>query len=247
MNSGMNTGGIDLWRFSLDGGPKAVNAALAVLCRDERAQFRQFGNAGLAAAFAIRRAARRIILASYIGIEPAQVTTRDTSYGKPELSSAPSDLYFNASHSKECGILAVTKRSPLGVDIEHLRPIDTQALAARILSPTEQLEFDTVAQGDRDPCMFRVWTAKEALVKGAGTGLDLRDLPLISMPVTPAEVWRQAELGGRMNVHGDWQVISLAPSQGHFISLAAPAAATVTELDARGLLAERGIQAPSRA
>jgi len=237
----MNTGGIDLWRFSLDGGPKAANAAFAVLCRDERAQFRQFENTSLAAAFAIRRAARRIILASYLGVEPAEVATRDTAYGKPELSGMPPDLYFNASHSRECGILAVTRRFPLGADVEHLRPIDTLTLAARILSPTERLEFHTVAHGDRNPCMFRVWTAKEALVKGVGIGLDLRDLPLINLPVTPAEVWRPAGLGGRMNIHGHWQVISLAPLQGHIISLAAPAAATVTELDARGLLAERGI------
>jgi 4'-phosphopantetheinyl transferase len=234
-------GGIDLWQFSLDAGPKAANAAVAVLCRDERAQFRQFENASLAAAFAIRRAARRIILASYLGIELEDVATCDTAYGKPELSGTPPALYFNASHSRECGILAVTRRFPLGADIEHLRPIDTLALAARILSPTERLEFDTVAQVERGSCMFRVWTAKEALVKGIGTGLDLRSLPLISLPLTPAEVWRPAGLGGRMNVHGHWQVISLAPRQDHFISLAAPAAATVTELDARGMLAERGI------
>jgi 4'-phosphopantetheinyl transferase len=238
----VNTGGIDLWRFPLDGGSEAANAALAVLCRDERTQFRQFENVSLAAAFAIRRAARRIILASYLGIEPAEVATRDTASGKPELSGASPDLYFNASHSRECGILAVTRRFPLGADVEHLRPIDTLTLAARILSPTERLEFEIMAQSDRDPCMFRVWTAKEALVKGVGTGLDLRDLPLISLPLTPAAaVWRPAELGGRMNIHGHWQVISLTPSQGHIISLAAPAAATVTELDARGLLAERGI------
>jgi 4'-phosphopantetheinyl transferase len=159
----VNTGGIDLWRFPLDGGSEAANAALAVLCRDERTQFRQFENVSLAAAFAIRRAARRIILASYLGIEPAEVATRDTASGKPELSGASPDLYFNASHSRECGILAVTRRFPLGADVEHLRPIDTLTLAARILSPTERLEFEIMAQSDRDPCMFRVWTAKEAL------------------------------------------------------------------------------------
>lgn len=238
----MNSGGIDLWLFSLDGGPKSVNAALAVLCRDERAQFRQFRSAGLAAAFAIRRAARRTILASYLGIEPAEVATRGTSYGKPELSSAPTDLYFNASHSRECGILAVTKQFPLGADVEHLRPIDTQALATRILSPAERVEFDTVAQGDRHACIFRLWTAKEALVKGIGVGLDLRDLPLISLPLAPvASIWRPAGLSGRMNAHGHWHVFSAVSPQGHIISLAAHAAVTVTEMDAPGLLAAQGI------
>ena len=246
MNSGMSaemsTGGIDLWRFSLNGGPEAINAAVAVLCRDERAQVRQFEYASLAAAFAIRRAARRIILASYLGIEPAEVATRDTSYGKPELSSDRPDLYFNASHSKEYGILAVNRQFPLGADVEHLRPIDTLALAARILSPAERLEFNTVAQGDRNARMFQIWTAKEALVKGIGIGLVLRDLPLISLPLAPVPtVWRPAELGGRMNVHGHWHVLSTVSPQGHIISLAAPAPVMVTEMDAPGLLAGRGI------
>ena len=90
--------------------------------------------------------------------------------------------------------------------------------------------------------MFGVWTAKEALVKGIGVGLDLRDLPLISLPVAPAPaVWRAAEFGGRMQVHGRWQVYSPAPSEGYFISLAAPADAAVTVIDARGLLAANGI------
>jgi hypothetical protein len=164
----VNTGGIDLWRFPLDGGSEAANAALAVLCRDERTQFRQFENVSLAAAFAIRRAARRIILASYLGIEPAEVATRDTASGKPELSGASPDLYFNASHSRECGILAVTRRFPLGADVEHLRPIDTLTLAARILSPTERLEFEIMAQSGHRPRSSRPAVDQPAPNAGGG-------------------------------------------------------------------------------
>jgi len=230
----MSVDGIDLWRFSLDGGPKAVNAALAVLCRGERAHFRQFGNSRLAAAFAIRRAARRIILASYLGVEPAEVEMRDTPYGKPELSGNSADLYFSASHSKNCGILAIARQFPVGSDVEHLRPIDTPALAARILSPAERLDFEAIEEGDRNLFMFRIWTAKEALVKAIGIGLDLGDLPLISLPVVWAEdAWQPAELGGWMKTHGSWQVLALAPSPGQFVSLAAPSRVKVTEMDAR--------------
>ena len=77
----MNQGGIDLWQFPLDDDPKVVNAALGVLCPDERTQYRQFGNSRLAAAFAIRRAYRRVILARYLEIEPLEVRICDTFSG----------------------------------------------------------------------------------------------------------------------------------------------------------------------
>jgi 4'-phosphopantetheinyl transferase len=238
----MNAGGIDLWQFSLDGGPEAVNAALAFLCPGERTRFRQFGNAQLAASFAIRRAARKVILARYLGVDPSDVRTCDAAAGKPELPGPSAGLHFNASHSKNCGILVVTHLFPVGADVEHLRSIDTKALAGRVLSPPERVEFDHADPEDRDAGIFSAWTAKEALVKGIGVGLDLRDLPLITLPFAPAPaVWKLAQFGGRMKVHGQWYVYSLAPSEDYYVSLAAPAEAAVTVMDARGLLAGQGI------
>jgi 4'-phosphopantetheinyl transferase len=238
----MTPDGIDLWQFSLTGDRGAVNAALAFLCADERARFRRFGNSRLATAFALRRAFRRVILARYLEIEPLDVRTSDTPSGKPELSGLSTDLHFNASHSKDRGILAVARRFPVGADIERLRRIDTATLAARILSPSERLEFDHAEPEVRGTDMFRIWTGKEALVKGIGVGLDLRDLPLIGLPAIPAPaVWKLAEFGGRMSVHGQWHVCSMAPSEGYFISIAAPTEAAVTVIDAHALVAEQGL------
>jgi 4'-phosphopantetheinyl transferase len=240
----MNADGIDLWQFPLDGGPEAVNAALVFLSREERILFRQFGNAQLAASFAIRRAARRIILARYLGVGPSDVRTRDAPAGKPELTSPSAGLHFNASHSKNRGILAVTRRFAVGADVERLRSIDVKALGGRILSPSERLALDHARPEDRDAGMFRVWTAKEALVKGFGVGLDLRDLPLISVPFAPAPaVWTPARFSGRMKAHGQWYVYSLPPSDDYHVGLAAPAEAAVTIMDARDVLAETGIRA----
>ena len=240
----MSGDGIDLWQFPLDGGSGATKAALAVLGPGEHAEFQQFGNAQFAAAFAIRRAARRIILAGYLGIEPSEVRTTESASGKPELREPSPDLHFSASHSTDRGVLAVTSRFPVGADVECLRQIDTTMLATRILSPSERLEFSVIEADARDAGMFQVWTGKEALVKGIGVGLDLRDLPLISLPVRSAPaVWRRAEFGGRMKVHGAWQVYSLVPADGCMISLAAPSEAAVTVMDAQDLLTAHGIRA----
>ena len=90
--------------------------------------------------------------------------------------------------------------------------------------------------------MFRVWTGKEALVKGIGICLDLRDLPLIDLPMAPApEVWNSAGFAGRMKRHGQWHVYSMAPSDGYYISIAAPSEAAVKVINAQGLVAGWGI------
>jgi len=238
----MSIDGIDLWQFSIDGGPEAVDAALALLCPIERNRFREFGTAQLAGAFAIRRAARRIILARYLGIDPKDVRISDARFGKPELHGPMAGLHFNASHSKGRGILAVTRRFPVGADVERLRPIDTIALAGRVLSPSERTEFDEAETEDREAGIFRIWTAKEALVKGTGIGLNLSDFPLISLPIASAPaVWRSVQFSGRMQIQKRWYVYSLASSADYYVSLAAPEEAVVTVIDARGVLAGKGI------
>lgn len=236
---------VDLWQFSLDGGSGSVNAALAILCPHERAQFQRFGNPRLATAFATRRAARRIILAKYLDIEPSEVMISEAPSGKPVLSGPSPGLHFNASHSKDCGILAVSARHPVGADIECPRRICSNALAARILSPSERIEVGELAPDDFDAGVLRIWAGKEALVKGIGVALDLRDLPRINLPVAPAPAaWRQVGLEGRMKVHGRWHVYYPSVSDGCFTCLAAPFEARVTISDARGLLAGKGIEPP---
>ena len=235
----MNQAGIDLWRFPLDVGPETVNAALAVLCSDERAHFRQFENSRFAAAYAIRRACRRIILARYLEIEPLEVKVCDTQYGKPELPGQSMKLHFSASHSKDLGILAVSRQYPVGADIECTRPIDVNTLAARIFTPSERLEFDGMETDARNAIMLRAWVAKEALIKGIGIGLDLRDLPLIEISLTPApEVWKRVNFAGRMRRHGQWYVCTMAPMEGYIISIAASSEATVTVINMQSLIDE---------
>lgn len=238
----MSADEIDLWQFPLDGDPNSVNAALGFLCPAERSHFRRFENARLSGAFAIRRAARRIILARYLGVAPSEVRTFDAPTGKPELHGPQAGLHFNASNSKDRGILAVTRQFSVGADIEYRRRVNTLALAKRVLSPPERLEFDHAGTNDREAGIFGLWTAKEAVVKGIGVGLDLGDLPLISLPFVAAPAtWKLVQFGGRMKVHDGWFIYSLAPSEEYFVSVAAPAETAVRVIDARRILARQGL------
>ena len=61
-----------------------------------------------------------------------------------------------------------------------------------------RLEFGNLEPDTRDAGMFMIWTGKEALVKGIGIGIDLRDLPLVSIEIdTPLASMEAPVLAGK--------------------------------------------------
>jgi phosphopantetheine--protein transferase-like protein len=234
----MRIDGIDLWQFSLDRGPDSVEEAARFLSGEEQGRLGAFKVSRLAAAFATRRAARRIIFGHYLGVPPRHVEIREDRDGKPFLPG----LQFSASHSAGRGILAVATQFPVGADIEHVREIDAGRLTERILSPSERERFQTVPQDQRLDWIFSVWTGKEAVVKALGIGLDLGNLPLIDFAGSAnPQTWRPVILRGCLEEHGSWILYSPPVSMSYHISLAAPVEAAITEIDASEILGASGI------
>lgn len=84
--------------------------------------------------------------------------TRDV-HGRPALPDGPA---FNISHCGPYVACAVTCHTPVGLDLERIRPIDARRFA-RFLSDAEN------AAVARDPAAFFIaWTAREAAVKAGG-------------------------------------------------------------------------------
>ena len=90
---------------------------------------------------------------------------------KPRLENFP-DFHFNISHSGGFSVCAFDT-FPVGVDVEQVRPIESNRLAARLFSPREQAALEK--EPDPQSAFFRLWTMKESVVKQRGTTLA-RDL-----------------------------------------------------------------------
>ena len=75
--------------------------------------------------------------------------------------------YWSISH-KPCYVAGVVAPRPIGIDIEKIRPC-ASGLFEKTAAPAEW----ALAETGSDPLttFFRYWTAKEAVVKAAGTGL----------------------------------------------------------------------------
>ncbi len=91
-------------------------------------------------------------------------------HGKPFF--VDSGVQFNISHCKGMAACAVSKIFCLGIDVENVRPY-RENVAKRVMTGLELQKLEQAE--DKDEFFFRVWTAKESLVKMSGDGI-IREL-----------------------------------------------------------------------
>lgn len=116
-------------------------------------------------------------------------------YGKPYLMGQPG-VEFNLSHTPGAVVVAVSD-SPVGVDVERHRTIDTE-IAADICSPAERRLLEKACTVPTD-VFFEIWTKKEALLKCLGVGV-VEDLTRIDTCVPSDAVALTTLQTGRVTI-----------------------------------------------
>jgi 4'-phosphopantetheinyl transferase len=113
----------------------------------------------------------REIVGGHLGIDPAEVELTFGPQGKPVLA-AGATLSFNLSHSSDVALVAVACDREVGVDVEEIRPRHgLLALARRAFGPDVGAELERLDPPAQTVELHRRWTAHEAALKCAGTGL----------------------------------------------------------------------------
>lgn len=170
---------IAVWRVDLDrSAPRPADS------RDdgpwdaiERERASRFRTDRLRRRFLVGRAALRRILAQALSCSPRDVPLEPGEHGRPRLvrtSGVPAGLDFNVSHSENLFLCAVSPCGRVGVDVERVRPLeDLRDLAALALPPGARELVDRTSGREAQCAFFRAWTAREALAKCIGRGLDL--------------------------------------------------------------------------
>jgi 4'-phosphopantetheinyl transferase len=144
-------------------GPVAPAATL--LSADERARAARLRDPVHRQRFVLAHAFLRRELAARLGTPPASLAFSFGPAGKPQVNG----LQFSFSRSGEMAALAVSPRRAVGVDIEQVRPIDVQLIAAHHFAAHETLAL--TASPDPLTCFYRMWTRKEAALKMQGLGI----------------------------------------------------------------------------
>lgn len=115
----------------------------------------------------------REILGAYLQIAPGDVVFEYGPFGKPFVGQAGAGrLEFNMSDSAGMLLVAATQGAAVGVDIEKRRPIDVVKFARRFFAKSEADWLDGLPEVEREAQFFRLWTCKEAYVKGWGYGIQ---------------------------------------------------------------------------
>ncbi|TMQ25539.1 MAG: 4'-phosphopantetheinyl transferase superfamily protein [Candidatus Rokuibacteriota bacterium] len=169
-------GEVHVWRADLDAvGDTDVAQLTLLLAPDERARAGRRVHAPDRQRVIVGRAALRMVLARYAGVDAACLTFGRTAAGKPVLTEPPdSALRFSTSHSAGLALCAIVAGREVGVDVERiLRGPMEDVVADRTLSPTELSVLRALGPGGRDRAFFAVWTRKEAYAKARGLGLAL--------------------------------------------------------------------------
>lgn len=173
---GRDPGEVRVWTCRTDRLPASLDECSALLSAEEleRASRR---SRGAAAAEAILVAAfRRAALARETGVAPQALRFRsdcrwcgDPGHGKPALAgSAGEGLTFSLAHTRGLALLAVASVE-VGVDVERRVDWDVRS-AGRIALADAELAAVSAAP-DSHAAFLRLWTCKEAYLKGIGLGL----------------------------------------------------------------------------
>lgn len=117
------------------------------------------------------------------GIELAALEKNDD--GAP----LPSNGYFWSLAHKSAYVTAVAADVAIGIDLERIRTV-TPGLYRRIAGEDE---WD-MSDDDCEHLFYRYWTAKEAVLKVAGTGI--RELAYCRIAAVPDEEWIHLDFKG---------------------------------------------------
>lgn len=154
--------------YNYASGPNAQLEQAACLDFSEGERFQKMRLPGAKAAFLAGRSLVRGMLAPALGCSSADIILDLQTDGKPVLQGHP-EIHFNISHSHQLAV-AAWGLTPLGIDIEHVRPNrDIMAIADGFYGPQEKAAM-RAAGADATRIFHVCWTLKEAWLKLSGTG-----------------------------------------------------------------------------
>lgn len=155
--------------FRADLGDAELAALCATLDAAESARAAAFRKPEDRRRFVVGRSQLRRLAAERLGVPAAALRFVEGAHGKPEVAGA--SIGTNVSHSGDVVAVALAD-GPVGVDVELRRDlVDLDALVRAKFADEEAQAVRAAADPRRE--FFRIWAAKEAVVKAIGDGLTL--------------------------------------------------------------------------
>lgn len=168
-------GTVDLWSCSLEGSAAVLARCHAWLSEEERARAVRFVRPEDQSRFTLAHGSLRHVLARYLEVDPSAPRFLTGLTGKPALRDEQGGshvLHFNLSHSHGRMLVAVSNGQEVGVDLEQIRDnVEPLKLAERFYTQAEYDSIKSRPASDQAVLFYRLWVAKEAVLKAQGIGI----------------------------------------------------------------------------
>ncbi len=200
---------VHIWKAALRWNEIAQLSDL--LAPDELARAARFHFAKDTLEYTIARGLLRLILSTYLELNPQAIEFTYNAYGKPGLNSERgSGLQFNLSHSHGIVLYAITRSDPVGIDLEYIRQnLAWQQIAQQYFSVAEVTALNQLAEAERCQAFFHGWTRKEAYIKARGQGLSI-PLNQVEVSLDPQFAALLATLHQPQAIH-HWTLHAITP------------------------------------
>ncbi|VAX07366.1 hypothetical protein MNBD_GAMMA26-2639 [hydrothermal vent metagenome] len=181
---------LHLWQIDLATGSRDLHTLLST---DEQERAQRYLSDQDRNRFIRTRSAVRTILGNYLAVPPQDLEFVYGLHGKPFICFPASVLAFNLSHTGNLALLAVSRETAIGIDLEQLREKpNTLAIANRVFAPPIQEELAGYKGDQLTQAFFHYWTALEARTKALGNGIfsnrcGTRDAALEIQHFSPGE------------------------------------------------------------
>jgi len=140
------------------------------LSADEAQRAAGMSHPVLRARFVVSRGLRRKVLAGILGCESGELRIVEDSGLKPRVRDGQG-WDFNVSHAGDY-VALVMGHGEVGVDLEKIRSVrDMAAVVGRYFHPDEAAAWLALSPPEQEGAFFLLWSAREAAMKCAGTGL----------------------------------------------------------------------------
>lgn len=216
-------GEVHVWIVNLERSFVSDADAAHHLSSDEQARASRFHHPRDRRRYTQARSLLRVVLAAYLNCEPGAIEFGYAEHGKPFLKNPNGGVFFNLSHSQERGLLAFNRRGEVGVDLEYIEPrVSALDIVSRCFSPETARRFSALPALQQQDVFFRLWTAREAFVKAAGTGLFATDDSIELAEGNGCEM-----MFTRKAAQSQWTLHELTVAPGFAAALVVPAGLTL--------------------
>ncbi|MBI3153479.1 MAG: 4'-phosphopantetheinyl transferase superfamily protein [Chloroflexi bacterium] len=217
LSSPLTGSDLHVWCAALSGSPQKLTHYSSLLSPDETARANRFYFERDRHRYIFGRGILRILLSSYLGKEASRITFLYGQHGKPAIE-AP--LHFNLAHSNDWAVFVFVRDSEIGIDIEHIRPLqDADDFARQFFTTNESAWINSLPHDQKWNGFYKLWTCKEAYLKANGSGLTV-PLNQAEISFSKNDTAKLTSIGGDVKEASKWRLELFKPVEGYQAALA---------------------------